>query len=147
MKHGRDKEAVAGLLQRFLPEGIVESVSTAGPACAHPVTAGAIRWSWSRIQQGQPPTVGELAVHLGMSSRHLNRLFLQYLGKNTRDFLWEQRMERAAQTLLTHPDRAIEAVAAEAGFNNQGSFAGAFRQWSGSTPRDFRKKSPGRSSG
>jgi AraC-like DNA-binding protein len=137
--HGRDKAAVAELHRRFEPEGIVEAVSTAGPACAHPPTAQAIRWSWRRIQDGLPPTVEELATHLNMSSRNLNRQFTRELGRSTREFLLELRMERAAQVLRAAPDRSIEAVAAEAGFTNQGAFAKSFRMWNGMTPRDYRR--------
>jgi LacI family transcriptional regulator len=144
IRHGRDKATVMSLQKRYPPGGIVEEASTAGPACAHPPTAQAIRWSWQRIRRGHPPTVEELASYLHLSSRTLNRQFNLFLGKSTRDFLLELRMESAAQSLLSQPDRLIEEVAADAGFTNQGAFAEAFRKWSGMTPRSFRNE---RSSG
>ncbi|MCC5849153.1 MAG: helix-turn-helix domain-containing protein [Verrucomicrobia bacterium] len=139
IRHGRNPDAVTKLCRFFEPEGVWTRVSTAGPACGHPVLARGIRWSWGRVQAGQPPSVEELASHLNMSARTLNRLFHQELQQTAREFLLSLRMERAAQVLREQPDWTIQRVAAEAGFTNQGAFASAFRVWGGQSPRDWRK--------
>jgi LacI family transcriptional regulator len=137
-EHGRDAEAVRELQQEFDPLGILAKASTAGPACSHPILARGIRWSWGRIQKQQPPSVEELAAHLGMSSRTLNRLFQSELNRSAREFLLNLRMELAAQALKHESSLSIFDVAHIAGFTNQSAFAAAFRTWSGSTPREYR---------
>ncbi|MCC5843264.1 MAG: helix-turn-helix domain-containing protein [Verrucomicrobia bacterium] len=138
MEHGRDPEAATDLCRFFEPEGIWGRVSTAGPACGHPILAKGIRWTWRHVQRGHPPTVEELAAHLTMSARTLNRLFQQELQQTARTFLLELRMERAAQMLREKPDWSVQRIAEEAGFTNQGAFASAFRVWSGQSPREWR---------
>lgn len=139
-QHGRDLEAVRELYEVFEPEGVLTRASTAGPACGHPLLAKGLRWSWSEIQNGRPPNVEDLAARLGMSARSLNRLFQQDLNQTARDFLLTLRMERAAQILRAFPDRSIQQISEEAGFSNQGTFASAFRAWSGLKPREYRAK-------
>ncbi|MCC5843940.1 MAG: helix-turn-helix domain-containing protein [Verrucomicrobia bacterium] len=131
---------VTDLCRFFPPEGVIAKASTAGPACGHPVLALGIRWAWQRIQSGFPPSVEEFAACLNMSSRSLNRLFREELNESARTFLLNLRMERAAQILRAHPERSIQQVAAESGFTNQGAFSGAFRNWSGRQPRDYRRE-------
>ena len=146
-QYGRDLEAVRDLCERFEPTGILIRASTAGPACGHPVLAKGLRWSWSEIQRGRPPNVGELAARLGMSARSLNRLFRDELQQSARDFLLTLRMERAAQVLRTFPERPIQHISDEAGFSNQGTFASAFRAWSGLKPSEYREDSTDRPPG
>ena len=139
-EHCRNAEAMRQLQQSFAPLGILAKASTAGPACGHPILARGIRWSWGRIQAEQSPSVEELATHLGMSARTLNRLFQSELHQNAREFLLNLRMELAAQTLQQRPELSILNIAQIAGFSNQSAFTAAFRSWSGMTPRDYRAK-------
>ncbi|MCC5788014.1 MAG: helix-turn-helix domain-containing protein [Opitutales bacterium] len=139
IKQETQPEPIAKLCRFFPPAGIFTQASTAGPACRHPILAWGIRWSWTRIQGGEPPTVEEMASYLKMSSRTLNRLFQSELSQTARGFLLTLRMERAAQTLQQNPQYSIQRVAEEAGFTNQGAFTSTFRSWSGQNPREYRK--------
>lgn len=127
------------MLKRFPPRGVAVRASTAGPACGHPPTARAIRWSWQQVQAGQPPSVEELAAHLEISARTLNRQFTRETQMTVRDFLLGLRMERAANSLAQNLDWSIERIATEAGFTKQGAFSAAFKQRIGQSPRDYRK--------
>lgn len=85
--------------------------------------------------------VEEVAAALGISGRHLNRLFSDE-ELTPRHYLLEQRLQQA-WALLTHPRRhgyGIAEVAYQCGFSSQAYFARVFRQRFGLTPTDARQK-------
>ena len=50
---------------------------------------------------------------------------------------------RRAQELLRRTSLSIKEVAGRAGFTNEKSFSRAFRQWTGETPSDHRRRAAG----
>ncbi|WP_188748979.1 helix-turn-helix domain-containing protein [Marinobacterium zhoushanense] len=85
--------------------------------------------------------VEEVAAALGISGRHLNRLFSEE-ELTPHQYLLEQRLQ-LAWNLLTHPSRhgyGIADVAYQCGFSSQAHFARVFRRHFGLTPTDARQK-------
>jgi AraC-like DNA-binding protein len=82
----------------------------------------------------------EVAGALGISCRHLHRLFSKEQ-QTPRQYLLDQRLQQA-WTLLTNPHRreGIADVAYRCGFSSQAHFARAFRQRFGLTPSDARQQ-------
>jgi AraC-like DNA-binding protein len=80
----------------------------------------------------------QIARLLHMSSRTLHRQ-LKDEGASLQQLKDETRRERASD-LLFRTDRPLKQVAAAVGFRNEKSFIRAFRQWTGSTPADFRAR-------
>lgn len=141
-EHPGDKEAVRELHLRIPPEGVVERMSTAGPACQHAPTARAIRAAWARVQAGNPPSVEELATSQRVSTRTLNRFFKSVLGQSAKSYLLQLRLEHGKALLREHPQMLIEEVAHRCGFGKQSLFAAHFRERFGRAPREWRKQPP-----
>ncbi len=80
----------------------------------------------------------ELAAQFGLSLRTFNRRFKAALGQTPGHYLVEQRLQFACE-LLRDSDLSIGEVAARSGFENANWFAQRFKQWSGSTARDYRR--------
>ncbi len=80
-----------------------------------------------------------------LSSRYLNRL-LEADGTSLSRFIWQQRLERAAEDLASAEYRkwSIANVAYNCGFRNISHFSTAFRERFQKTPRAFREESGAR---
>ncbi len=89
------------------------------------------------LSQGVP-TVSEIAEHLGMSGRTLQRR-LSDRGHTFQKLVDEARRELAERLLKTtlYP---LAEVAFLTGFSEQSAFNRAFKRWAGQTPRSFRIK-------
>ncbi|MDN3922148.1 helix-turn-helix transcriptional regulator [Roseateles violae] len=91
-----------------------------------------------------PPTLLELSSELGTNKNKLNQLFQQTLGTTPQAFCLQQRIGRA-QALLIEGQLSIGQVADAVGYQHQSSFAVAFRDVVGESPREFARRSrPGR---
>ncbi|HCF6385808.1 MULTISPECIES: AraC family transcriptional regulator [Pseudomonadaceae] len=84
-----------------------------------------------------PPSVGEIAHRLNLSTRTLNRR-LDELDCSYRQLLREVRFETAAQ-LLQGTALPIAIIAERAGFTDASNFVKAFREWAGTTPNRYRQ--------
>jgi AraC-like DNA-binding protein len=80
----------------------------------------------------------QIARLLHMSARTLHRQ-LKDEGATLQQLKDETRRERASD-LLFRTARPIKQVAAAVGFRSEKSFIRAFRQWTGTTPADFRAR-------
>ncbi len=94
------------------------------------------------IEQGMLRTFNctELAENLGITTRHLNRLFTKNLGKSVSQYWLDLKMERALQ-LITKTDLSMKEVASRAGFKSVRRFNGAILAEFGSTPTGLRNRS------
>lgn len=82
-------------------------------------------------------SVEQVAREIGVSSRHLTRLFADD-GSSPARFITEQRMERAATLLGQGTNLSIGQVAARVGIGQPERFSRVFKSHFGVTPRDFR---------
>lgn len=92
------------------------------------------------LLQSQPAAANAeaLAAALSVSPRTLHRQ-LQEEGATLQALKDEVRLERAMQA-LRRTTRPIKQVALAVGFGNEKSFARAFRQWTGDSPAEYRRK-------
>ena len=107
-----------------------------------PATGGLGAWRLrmidKRLREGQvPPTLAELAALCSLSIRQLTRGFRASRGCSINDYVALGRIENAKR-LLASGD-SIKAIAFGLGFASPSSFAYAFRQATGVTPRYFRQ--------
>lgn len=86
------------------------------------------------------PKLDEVACHLGMGSRTLQRR-LADLGHSYQSLVDEARREVALK-LVSEGRHSLVEVAFLTGFSEQSSFTRAFKRWSGKTPRSYRTKAP-----
>ncbi|MBD2463793.1 helix-turn-helix transcriptional regulator [Oscillatoria sp. FACHB-1407] len=80
-----------------------------------------------------------IADELQMSKYYFCRLFKQSTGLAPYQYLIRQRIQRAKQLLL-QSDRNVTDIALDCGFSNQSHLARHFRQFTGMSPQQFRKK-------
>jgi AraC family transcriptional regulator of adaptative response / DNA-3-methyladenine glycosylase II len=92
------------------------------------------------IQQGQfsGSDGSELFHRLGVSGRHLNRLFRQHIGITFGSYLRTSRIQ-AAKILLESTDLPVTEIAFAAGFGSIRRFNDAFRASYGVSPREIRR--------
>jgi AraC-like DNA-binding protein len=84
-------------------------------------------------------SIGSVAAHLGMSQRHLQRLF-ESDGTTFAAFLLSQRLARAYR-MLCEPQSAqrhVSAIAYDAGFGDLSYFNRSFRRLYGASPKEIR---------
>jgi AraC-like DNA-binding protein len=78
-----------------------------------------------------------VARRLHMSTRTLHR-HLHQEGASLQSLKDEVRRERAVE-LLSRTERPVKQIARAVGFRNEKSFARAFREWTGRSPRGYRR--------
>lgn len=81
--------------------------------------------------------VDEIASEIGVSARHLGRLFQKHLGESPLKFANRLRMQRA-QSLVRHSNLGFEELAEMTGFTSSAAFSRAYRNFFGSNPSSQR---------
>lgn len=150
------KSAVLGFLQNPALES-VDAVSLRCRAALHMLVGKRPlesedneAWRW-RLQQAElyiqdnldrvELNAGEVAQALGISVRHLSRIFA-HNESSTTDWIWRQRVLRAEQEMQRHLGRALSMgdLSERLGFASQSHFSRAFRRYFKMSPSDYRQK-------
>lgn len=87
----------------------------------------------------EPPTIRELCAAVGVNRNKLNYGFKEEFGMAPLHYLDEYRLEQAYRQLRDSDD-LIYQIAADAGYNSQGSFSTAFKRKYGITPKKARSQ-------
>lgn len=87
---------------------------------------------------GAAPSIGHLAARLGVSDRHLRRIFEAQLGVSPLRYLQTRRL-LAAKQLLADTDLPVSAVALASGFASLRRFNAAFSAHYGLSPVQLRR--------
>jgi AraC-like DNA-binding protein len=124
----RDERALQSMLQRALPLTVL-------PYRRDRLLARRVR-ELLRQDAARLGTADALAQALNLSVRSLHRQ-LKDEGVGLQALKDEVRRDQACELLL-RTDRPVKQVAQAVGFDNDKSFARAFRQWTGKSPREFR---------
>jgi AraC-like DNA-binding protein/mannose-6-phosphate isomerase-like protein (cupin superfamily) len=82
-------------------------------------------------------SVPALAEASGMSRSHFTRLFTASVGRSPAQFVFEQRMRRAAQLLQTS-ELSVKQIATACGFNDPAYFSKAFHRYFELSPTELR---------
>ncbi|MDX1500433.1 MAG: Ada metal-binding domain-containing protein, partial [Woeseiaceae bacterium] len=88
-------------------------------------------------------TVDDLATRLGMTSRHLRRLFVRHLGASPLAVAHTQRLH-LAKRLIDETDLPLGRIAIAAGFGSVRRFNDAFAKTYGRPPGELRRPSRAR---
>ncbi|MBJ7536904.1 GlxA family transcriptional regulator [Marinomonas transparens] len=86
----------------------------------------------------EPLSSDDIAYHVGVSRRQLERLFKQNLDIVPSRYYLELRLQHAKQ-LLIQTDKAITQVGIECGFGSAAHFSTTYKSFFDVTPRDERK--------
>ncbi|GGZ85173.1 transcriptional regulator [Streptomyces echinoruber] len=84
-----------------------------------------------------------VAAHAGYSRYHFLRAFKEAYGETPGQYLTHRRIERA-QDLLRTADLTVTEICHLVGFSSLGTFCTRFKEWTGLTPTEYRKKHVGR---
>jgi len=92
------------------------------------------------LAQGDgPSSLAELAEKLGVSDRHLRRIFKKHLGKSPMDVKMENRLG-LAYSLLAENKNPIADIAFSSGFQSLRRFNDAFKAATAMSPSEWRRK-------
>ncbi|WP_423198777.1 MULTISPECIES: GlxA family transcriptional regulator [unclassified Cupriavidus] len=94
---------------------------------------------WVAAHPAEPHDVPSLAARVGVSPRHLTRLFRDEVGVTPASWVEAARVT-AARNLLEEGTLAPKQVAAECGFASVDTLRRAFLRVVGVTPADYRKR-------
>lgn len=135
-------DVAAEILRRHVDQSIVQKalrilqVEDAGRANAaqplppgiRPTTHPAVRRAVLLMEQhvGRALSLDELAGRLGISVRHLERLFKESTGHSPQAYARGMRL-RLAAWMLTHTKKTIAAIASECGFSDASHLGREFR--------------------
>lgn len=87
----------------------------------------------------EPIEIEEIAQYVGMSRRHLERLFCRYVKATPPRYYLELRLTRARQ-LLQSTNKTLTDISVACGFLTLPHFHRCFRQLFNMAPREFRAK-------
>lgn len=111
---------------------------------ADAMVAKAQRWMARSLQQGF--SLSELARHLAVSERTLNRRFKTATGRAPLHYLQVLRVD-VAKRLLAEKKLAIDAIGLRVGYGDISTFRRLFKRETGLSPREYRQRFARRGSG
>lgn len=87
------------------------------------------------------PDIGldDLAEVLGISSRHLSKLFQPTFGLSPYAYFVQMRIHKAKERLAGDPSTTVASITRETGFRDTSHFVATFRKHTGMTPQQFRR--------
>jgi AraC family transcriptional regulator, glycine betaine-responsive activator len=97
----------------------------------HPKLGQVIQMMEANIED--PISPAELATHVGMSTRQLERLFRRYLSRSPKRYYMELRLQKA-RNLLMQTDMSVINVALACGFASPSHFSKCYRAHYETTP-------------
>lgn len=92
-----------------------------------------------RQRLGERLLLSDVANHVGISDRHLQRLFHKLIGMTIQQFIIHSRVHAAAYE-LGRSERPVAEIALMFGFGDQSAFANTFRKLTGLPPREYRNR-------
>jgi AraC family transcriptional regulator, regulatory protein of adaptative response / DNA-3-methyladenine glycosylase II len=111
---------------RCRPELAPRSLPWSTQDASRTLALQAARWLDEPLAwQGDSPTIAKLAAHLGVSDRHVRRLFEAQFGVSPLQYLQTRRLLTAKQ-LLTDTDMPTSHIALASGFASVRRFSDAF---------------------
>lgn len=129
-------DPAADLPRRLVPPASTPAFTTA--AQASDANRLAIAIAWIEQHYARNLAVEEVADAVGISSRHLQRLCAEHLGRSPLAEIHRIRVERA-RALLLDSDLRIADIAQAVGFAEADRLTAAFRRFAGCTPGQLRR--------
>jgi AraC-like DNA-binding protein len=120
-----------GLL-RWQPMASGSGMATDAVQRAMQLAEGAMRFIESNYMH--PVRLRDIALHVGVSERHVNRVFQERYKATINKTLLRVRLERAFRMLSEHQEYSITAIAHDTGFSSAAYFARCFKQAYGMSP-------------
>jgi AraC-like DNA-binding protein len=129
----------AELISCYLSRDLASDLDPRAAAARH-----RLQKLWDDVDRDlrHPWSVSALAGRVHESQINLYRLCAKHFGVKPMAMVTRLRMERARQ-LLRETDEPLKRIADWVGYHNEFAFSTAFKRFTGSSPRDFRKQGKG----
>lgn len=130
---------LAEIMEQLAPTEKPEEADLANVA-AEARAREAIGWIVRHLDEslGADVSLTQIAREVGMSTRHVHRLFLKHVGKSMHDYLQERRLEQARRLLTEQGHKMqVKEIAFTCGFNSLAYFSNSFRKVYGVAPSDL----------
>jgi len=85
-------------------------------------------------------TLDIVSNHLNISKYYMSRIFKDVTGYTIMQYIMSCRIDRAKYLLEIYPDKSIQDVAIESGFENASHFSRLFRKQVNISPSEYRNK-------
>jgi AraC-like DNA-binding protein len=92
-----------------------------------------------RQNLGERIHLDDVAASVGLSKRHLQRLFRKFIRMTIQQFIIHSRVHAAANE-LTQSERPMAEIALMFGFSDQSAFSNTFHRIIGMPPREYRDR-------
>lgn len=105
-----------------------------------------ISYSFKRILKfvntnyGSDISLKQLSDYSGMSENSICNLFKKELGITFLEYIYQLRLKRAMEILLTEQRKSVKEVSSLVGYNSERQFFRMFKSHTGMTPQQFREK-------
>jgi len=96
--------------------------------------------SGSKMYQNENLSLALLADEMKLSNHQLSELINTQFDMGFSQYIRAQRIEAARQLLSAEPDASILSISMQVGFNSQSNFYAAFKEITGDSPGNYRKK-------
>lgn len=93
-----------------------------------------------KIYRDENLSLSVLAEHLDLSSHQTSELINTHFGQSFSRLIREYRINEAKQQLIQEPKASVLSIGLAVGFSTQSNFYSAFRELTGETPGQFRKR-------
>lgn len=120
----------AGAAASVLEQAIAERVAAAPVG----IRQGLVHHAADLLERA---TVGDVSTQLGVSERHLRRVFQDSIGVNPKAYARLKRFDRAVFCALEDLGASWSGVAVEAGYYDQAHLIAEFHSIAGTTPQKF----------
>jgi len=117
------------------PDGLPETAAHPPPANFYPALQEIA------LHFREPLQIASIASKAGISPRHLTRIFHEYTGQTVNEYLTRLRLSHARRLLVT-TGRTVSDIMYDSGFSCPTHFYKVFRQQTGRTPAQYRKRHP-----
>ena len=94
---------------------------------------------WVRAHMRETISVEDIARHVCVSPRTLDRRFARSVGESPLRYLQRQRIE-ASKALLASTNRRIDDIRSAVGYADPGAFRRLFKRHTGLSPREYRER-------
>ena len=84
-------------------------------------------------------SLADLADHVGLNASYLSTLFKRETGLSVTEYVQRERIA-TAKNMLKYSDYTAQQIATALGFSSQSYFTKVFRQTTGHTPTDYRRR-------
>jgi AraC-like DNA-binding protein len=99
-------------------------------------------WGAKSLQRNSQLTLRLLCDELRENPHYVSQVINQNLGTSFYDLVNSRRVSDARELLDRFPDRPVQQIAEEIGFNSKSTFNAAFKQHAGVTPTAYRRRKP-----